>query len=108
MRSDSTGDKEQAAMDRMKALEVRKRIAKDLARLTEKPATKKQGDCKWMVATLSNTQLALGDKADAANNEAAFRAAKPADWEVETFEATKKEMAAQATKYRALRKKMGL
>ena len=108
MRSEATDNREQAAMDRMTALRVRGQLVDYLAPLVTKSATKKRDDYKWMLATLANTQLALGDQADAAKSEAAFRATKPVEWEVETFEATKKDMAAQAKKYQALRKKMGL
>ena len=108
MRSEATDNKEQAAMDRMTALRVRGELVDYLEPLVTKSATKKRDDYKWMLATLSNTQLALGDKTGAEKNEKAFRAASEAKWEIETFEETKKDMAVQAKKYQALRKKMGL
>lgn len=108
VRADATDDNEQSALDRVTALRVRRRLVDDLAPLVAKSATKKRDDYKWMLATLSNTQLALGDAANAEKNETAFRSTEPADWEIETFEATKKDMAVQARTYKALRKKMGI
>ncbi len=107
-RSDATDNAEQSAMDRMAALRVRQQLVDYLEPLVAKSATKKRDDYKWMLATLSNSRLALGDAAKAAEYEKQFLAAKKANWEVETFEATKKDMAAQGKKYKALRKKMGL
>ncbi len=108
MRADVATDTAAAAVDRMMALQVRNRLAERLTPLVRKRATKKLDDYKWMLATLANTQLALGDKEAASAAEKAFLGTKPANWEVETFTETKKDMGAQAKKYRALRKKMGL
>ena len=108
MRADSTENGEQATVDRMLALRVRGQLVDYLRPLLEKSATKKRDDYKWMLATLSNTQLALGATAEAADYEKKFLATKPLKWERETFEVTKKDMAAQTKKYQAFRKKIGL
>jgi hypothetical protein len=92
----------------MAALRVRKQLVAYLEPLIGQSATKKREDYKWMLATLANTLFALGETAKATQYEQAFAAAKAASWELETFEETKKDMAAQAEKYQALRKKMGL
>lgn len=108
MRADATADQEQSMMDRMTALRVRGQLVDYLEPLVGKSATKKRDDYRWMLATLSNTFLALGETRKAMDHEQQFLARKQWDWEVETFNDTKKEMAAQAKKYKALRKKLGL
>lgn len=74
-----------AVYDRTTARRVRARIKDSLTEAFKDPAVKERSDYRWMLATLANTLLTLGDAAGAAEAEAKFRGLELADWELETF-----------------------
>jgi hypothetical protein len=77
-----------ADYDRKTARKVRERIVTILDSAMDDPHTKEGSDYKWMLATMANTLRALGRNGDAYEQE--FRALRPADWEIDTFEQGRK------------------
>jgi hypothetical protein len=78
--------------DRLTARKVRARIYDLLLAAFADRATAERADYKWMLATMANVLYALGRTDEGATYESRFRTldAKPADWEIKTFEDGKK------------------
>lgn len=72
--------------DRRTAGKVRQRIVASLTAALAEPQAKERPDYTWMLATMANTQLALG-LPDAADFEKQFRGrVQPGGWEEKTFD----------------------
>ena len=87
LRAAEQRDPAEADYDRRTARKVRERIERSLTAAFAEADTAQRPDYKWMLATMANTQRALGASAEAQAWEDRFRAlADLADWEIQTFE----------------------
>jgi tetratricopeptide (TPR) repeat protein len=76
--------------DQMSAKKVRERIIDELTYELEQPSFDQRSDRHWVYATLANCFYALGDDEKGLGFESNFREENVADWELETFEESKK------------------
>jgi tetratricopeptide (TPR) repeat protein len=93
-------DPVEAQYDRMTACKVRQRIIKSLSQALADRQAVDRSDYKWMLATMANTYLALGDAETASRYELQFRTLlpPPAAWELDTFGKGKAYAQSVATK----------
>ena len=89
-------DQEEALYDRLSARKVRQSLTEVLTALIETPSFKDRSDRRWVFATLANCAYALGNSQDGQRFESLFRAEKPAEWEIETYEESKAQVQGEA------------
>ena len=82
-------DPSEANYDRMTAAKVRESLIAILTVAVEAEFFEDRPDRKWVFATLANCSFALGDLENGDHYEALFRNERPADWEIETYNAGK-------------------
>ncbi len=75
--------------DRRTASKVRESIVWNLEKAIEADSFLERTDRKWVFATLANCHFALGNIVAGDRFEARFHKERPADWEVETYDAGK-------------------
>lgn len=88
-RSKVQRDSTEGDYDRRTASKVRESIVWNLEKAIEADSFLERTDRKWVFATLANCHFALGNIAAGDRYEARFHKERPADWEVETYEAGK-------------------
>ena len=88
-RSKVQRDPAEGDYDRRTASKVRESIVWNLEKAIEADSFRERTDRKWVFATLANCHFALGNIAAGDRFEARFHKERPADWEVETYEAGK-------------------
>lgn len=93
-RSVTQTDANEALFDRLSAEKTRLALISTLTNLIESKDFDERADKKWVFATLANCHLSLCDHQNGIFFEKAFRDEKPAVWEIDTFEAGKKAIAA--------------
>jgi len=89
IRSQLQIDADEALYDRLSAKKVRQSIIQILSELINSPTFEERSDKKWIFATMANCHFAVGDIATGMENEVAFYAENPAEWEIETYTACK-------------------
>lgn len=85
-------DPQEANYDRMNASKVRQSVVTILTEYMEAESFEDRPDRKWVFATLANCSFALGDLASGNHYESLFRNERPANWEIETYEAGKRTL----------------
>lgn len=88
-RSGLQNDPAEAQYDALSARKVRVATIDILMNLIDNPSFGQRSDALWIYATLANCSFALSQGENAKNYEKAFFDMKPADWEIETYNANK-------------------
>lgn len=88
-RSELQIDQAEAQYDALSARKVRSATIGILTSLIANPSFDQRSDTIWIYATLANCCFALNQGEDAQRYEKAFLDLKPADWEIETYNANK-------------------
>lgn len=91
MRAPLHTDPNERLYDLMSAQKTREGIVANLLDVLRFSSTDERSDLHWILATLANCTLALGDDAAAAAYEAQFRARANAAWQIHTFETGKEQ-----------------
>lgn len=91
-RSALQDDMEEAIYDRMSAKKVREEVLAILLEALANPSFEERSDRRWVYATLSNCYYGIGVMNNGEDFEKKFRQEKPAQWELETFEAGKQHV----------------
>jgi len=92
IRSDLQSDDNEKLFDKMSAHKTREAIVKILDEVINSPSFEDRVDKKWIYATYSHCSYALGNTEVGNAYEEGFYSEKPAEWEIETFENSKKTM----------------
>ncbi len=88
-RAQNHSDPAETQYDRMSARKVRSNLLELLREVVSSASFQERSDRRWVFATMANSFFALGQTEEGSKYEAAFLAEKPADWEVETYQAGK-------------------
>lgn len=92
MRSQIQPDDSERQFDKMSAKKVRIAILEQLHNIISAPTFTDRTDRKWIHATMANCSFALGDDEKGRIYETAFLEEKPAQWEIETYQAGKEKI----------------
>jgi len=90
LRARTQSDPKERFYDQMTAQKTRIRIRDELNNRLKARGVKNRPDYRWMLATLANTNFALGEMTDGEKFEKLFRQQKLAQWEMDTFAGGKK------------------
>jgi len=88
-RSKTQSDPLEAQYDRMSAQKIRLALIDLLNELIQTKTFEERSDRGWIHATLANSLFALGNKDEAEKQEELFFSGKPAQWEIDTYNANK-------------------
>ncbi|MEM5471938.1 TRAFs-binding domain-containing protein [Hoeflea sp. AS60] len=83
-------DVDEAMYDQMSATKIRETIFKNLIEIAGSDNFDERSDQVWIFATLANCSIALGKIEEYEKYEKKFLALKPAKWQIETYNISKK------------------
>lgn len=90
--ADEEKDKNEKIYYQVEARKTREKIVEILNQVFIVEGFENRVDIKWIYASFSNCQLALGNTEEAEKFETIFKDSKVVDWEIETFNKTKKQI----------------
>lgn len=97
LKSEQVSDKDEKIYFKMEAKKAREQIIKIIAQLQEDDDFDKRTDLRWIYATLAHCYLAQGDETLHSEYEDKFKTLKQANWEWETYDASKQRIIALKT-----------
>lgn len=90
LKSQITQDPEEKIYLKFSAKKVRNEIIQIVNKLQDDEDYNLRSDLKWILASLANCHLALNNKVEFEKNESLFFARNPVEWELETYNDSKK------------------